>query len=129
MYSTAIPREDKLEIYPPIQLSRFSQTFENDPHVFYLPFHRKSVFNYGGSSRNAAFKHVTTEWIAFLDDDDRVSRDYLTVLEKEIQEYPNISVVLFRMSCRTCFAPVIPPYPYPALRQNYAGLLLSSLFD
>jgi GT2 family glycosyltransferase len=42
-------------------------------------------------------KHATTEWIAFLDDDDEVSSDYLTVFRNETESYPSISVILFRM--------------------------------
>jgi hypothetical protein len=122
VYSTiSFMGDDTLEDYPPIQLSRYAQSFENDPRIFYLSYQRLSLFNYGGSSRNAAMKHVTTEWIAFLDDDDEVSSDYLTVCRRESQLHPSVSVILFRMSCASCFATVIPPVPYPALVQNYVG--------
>jgi hypothetical protein len=133
VYSTiSYMGDDNLEDDPPIQLSRYTQSFENDPRIFYLPYQRLSLFNYGGSSRNAAMRHVTTEWIAFLDDDDEVSSDYLTVCRRESQLHPSVSVILFRMSCASCFATVIPPVPYPALVLNYVGQLFisfpSSLF-
>jgi glycosyltransferase involved in cell wall biosynthesis len=113
--------KDQLQIYPPFQLSRFSQSFENDPRIFYLPYQRLSLFNFGGSSRNAAMKHVTTEWIAYLDDDDEISPDYLSLHRKESQLHPSVSVILFRMACQTCFEKIIPPVPYPALVLNYVG--------
>jgi hypothetical protein len=121
VYSTIHDMGDHLEDYPPIQLSRFSQNFEHDPRIFYLPYQRLSLFNYGGSSRNAAMKHVTTEWIAFLDDDDEVSSDYLTVCRRESELHPTVSILLFRMSCETCFAKIIPPFPYPDLVPDYVG--------
>jgi hypothetical protein len=121
VYSTLEALDDQLEIYPPLQMSRFSQGFEDDPRVFYLPAQRPSLFNYGGISRNAAMRHATTEWIAFLDDDDELSSDYLTFLEQESQAHPSISVILFRMSCNTCYAEIIPPVPYPALLPGYVG--------
>jgi hypothetical protein len=121
VYSTLQAVDDQLEIYPPIQVSRFSEGFENDPRIFYLPAQRPSLFNYGGISRNAAMRHATTEWVAFLDDDDEVSPDYLTLLERETQAHPSISVILFRMSCHTCYAEIIPPVPYSALLPGYVG--------
>jgi hypothetical protein len=116
------PHPHGLEIYPPIQLSRYSQSFESDPRIFYLPFPRQSLFNYGGSSRNIAMKYITTDWVAYLDDDDEISEDYLTIFQNETLSHPKISVILFRMSCQTCFVQVIPPVPYPALIPNYVGL-------
>jgi hypothetical protein len=112
---------DSLESYPPIHLSRYSQGFENDPRIFYLPYQRLSLFNYGGSSRNAAMKYVTTDWIAFLDDDDEVSSDYLTVCRREAELHPAISVMVFRMTCERCYEKILPPFPYPALVPDYVG--------
>jgi GT2 family glycosyltransferase len=42
-------------------------------------------------------KHVDTEWIAFLDDDDIISPDFVETFYKEIQEYPFVDVLIFRM--------------------------------
>jgi hypothetical protein len=121
VYSISITSSDRLETYPPIQLSRYSQQFERDPRIFYLPYQRKSLYNYGGNSRNAAFKHSTTEWIGFVDDDDELSSEYLTILTEESHLHPDISVVLFRMSCDTCYAEIIPPINYPNLLPGYVG--------
>jgi hypothetical protein len=121
VYSTSFSSPSELETCPPIQLSRYSQHFEKDPRIFYLPYQRKSLFNYGGNSRNAAFKHATTEWIGFVDDDDELSSDYLTILAEESQAHSKVSVVLFRMSCDACYAKVIPPIPYSALLPGYVG--------
>lgn len=125
--TTASSSPSQLETCPPLQLSRYSEHFEKDPRIFYLPYQRKSLFNYGGNSRNAAFEHSSTEWIGFVDDDDELSSDYLTILTDESRLHSNISVMLFRMSCEACYKTVIPPIPYPALLPGYVGVFFSSV--
>jgi len=53
--------------------------------------------NGGGSVRNYGMQFVDTEWIAFLDDDDSISREYVSTLKKEITNYNDIDFILFRM--------------------------------
>jgi hypothetical protein len=42
-------------------------------------------------------QQVTTEWIAFVDDDDYLSPDYIDCLTKEISLNNSIEAVIFRM--------------------------------
>jgi len=53
--------------------------------------------NSAGLVRNYGMQFVDTEWIAFVDDDDCVSHDYVAVLKKEILEYDAVDLIIFRM--------------------------------
>jgi glycosyltransferase involved in cell wall biosynthesis len=112
VYSTTAAVKDHLEDFPSLQLGRFSQSFENDPRIFYLPYQRLSSFNFGGSSRNAAMKHVTTEWISFLDDDDALSADFLTVFRNDTHSYRFISVILYRLARGGGIIPPAAPFEF-----------------
>lgn len=50
------------------------------------------VRNYGMSVIND-----NTEWIAFLDDDDTIARDYIEIFKNELLLYPNCDVYIYRM--------------------------------
>ena len=52
--------------------------------------------NSSGMVRNIALKDVSTEWIAFLDDDDTITSDYVELL---LSKYVNFDLVIFRMLC------------------------------
>lgn len=55
--------------------------------------------NCGGIVRNIGFNYVeNSEWIAFLDDDDRLTKDYISKLKYEINLNPSLDVCLFRMA-------------------------------
>jgi len=53
-------------------------------------------YNGAGSVRNYGIQHATTEWIAFVDDDDGIKHTYVEVFLKEITDYDN-DVIIFRM--------------------------------
>ncbi len=53
--------------------------------------------NCAGQVRNAGIKHVNTEWMAFADDDDVITSDYMICLQSEIYRHPCAEVVVFRM--------------------------------
>jgi len=54
--------------------------------------------NSAGLVRNYALSLVKTEWIAFLDDDDIISDDYIEIFYKEIKLYPETDLLIFRMN-------------------------------
>lgn len=53
--------------------------------------------NSAGLVRNYGMSFVTTKWIAFLDDDDIISDDYIETFNKELDENNNLDVIIFRM--------------------------------
>ena len=53
--------------------------------------------NSAGNVRNKGMQHVETEWIAFVDDDDVISPDFVETFEREIGEHPSVDVLIFRM--------------------------------
>lgn len=54
--------------------------------------------NSAGLIRNYGMSLVKTKWIAFLDDDDVISNDYIELFYKEIELYPKTDVLIFRMN-------------------------------
>jgi len=53
--------------------------------------------NTAGGVRNFGMKLVDTEWIAFLDDDDTISFNYLEYFYKELELMTDLDVIIFRM--------------------------------
>lgn len=60
-----------------------------------------------GLVRNYGFHFLeNTEWIAFLDDDDTLSKDYISKLKEEIKLNPTLDVCIFRMGYKNgCILP------------------------
>lgn len=61
------------------------------------PIKKIGFKNCAGRVRNLGIKDVKTDWVAFLDDDDQVTPDYVERLEYEISNHSNADVILFRM--------------------------------
>jgi glycosyltransferase involved in cell wall biosynthesis len=55
--------------------------------------------NSAGLVRNHGISMVYTKWVAFLDDDDTISPDYIELFYNDIEKYNNIDldVIIFRM--------------------------------
>ena len=53
--------------------------------------------NGAGEVRNAGIRRCTTEWVAFLDDDDTLAYTYLETFHNELRNVYNPDAVLFRM--------------------------------
>jgi glycosyltransferase involved in cell wall biosynthesis len=107
----------------PLSLAFLSAAHKADSRIQYLWSRTGRVTsNYGGSMRNIAFQFVTTPWIAFLDDDDMLTPDYIQRLREESSSYPNASLVLFRMSCGKCYHTIIPPPDMFEILVNHAGI-------
>jgi len=81
-------------------------TIAETQRVKILPLHKKIGFaNCAGEVRNAGIRQATTEWMAFLDDDDTVTPDYMYRLQQEIYNHPHASVIIFRMVIRKQLMP------------------------
>ncbi len=67
--------------------------------------------NHAGKVRNHAIQLADTEWVAFLDDDDTISNDYVEKFLEETKENPDAKCIIFRM--KTSFDPAqILPEPW-----------------
>lgn len=71
----------------------------DDPRILFITCNKLGEHsNYAGRVRNYGMNFVKTNWIAFLDDDDSISPNYVEVFNKEILTY-STDVILFRMHC------------------------------
>ena len=53
--------------------------------------------NSAGNVRNEGIKHANTEWVAFVDDDDILTKNYVKTFYNEINRFKNMDVIIFRM--------------------------------
>jgi glycosyltransferase involved in cell wall biosynthesis len=88
--------------------------------------------NSAGNVRNYGIKHATTEWVAFVDDDDSIKNNYVDIFLNEILHY-DVDTIIFRMV-------IHPEEPFTILPNNntddfyacYVGIsfaLKKSIFD
>ena len=51
--------------------------------------------------RNFGIQMTGTPWVAFLDDDDTVDETYVQILSEEIEDTPEVEVIIFRQTIPT----------------------------
>jgi cellulose synthase/poly-beta-1,6-N-acetylglucosamine synthase-like glycosyltransferase len=69
----------------------------NDPRILLIMCNKLGEgANYAGRVRNYGMNFVKTNWIAFLDDDDSISPDYVEKFNEEILNF-STDVIIFRM--------------------------------
>jgi len=79
-----------------------------DYRVQVLEIEKSGVhINSAGLVRNAGIRGCLTEWVGFVDDDDTVSSRYVETFYSEVESYPEVDVLLFRMYVEK------PSYLYP----------------
>jgi len=70
----------------------------NDKRIKIIEIEKKGKYiNCAGDVRNEGIKYAETDWIAFLDDDDTISHDYIETFYKELELNPYMDVLIFRM--------------------------------
>mmetsp|Transcript_24568 Transcript_24568/g.36181 ORF Transcript_24568/g.36181 Transcript_24568/m.36181 type:complete len:657 (-) Transcript_24568:554-2524(-) len=112
-----------LQERPPVHFSLLPLTVIADERIQFLEVYNcDAVVNYAGRIRNLAMAHVVTEWVGFVDDDDTLTSDYVSRLSTEVELNPHIQVVIFRMLCSTCYAPIIPPESHINFMRSYVGI-------
>jgi glycosyltransferase involved in cell wall biosynthesis len=92
----------------------------DDPRISAYRFDGGAYSNEGyrsrpGAVRNYVVPYVTTEWIAFLDDDDIVSSDYV---QRLIEDSSNVDVVVFRMM----YPDMVRFLPKPGIKVEKMGI-------
>lgn len=97
--------------------------FRDLRYKFFCISERIGKSNWAGNIRNIAISQTNSTWVAFLDDDDALHRDYLKHLLAAIESYPYISAIVFRMlgeKRRTL--QIIPPHGMRVLRPHWFGI-------
>ena len=69
----------------------------NDSRIECYQISKTGEANHAGRVRNFAIDKVNTEWIAFVDDDDTLSPNYLNYFEEEISLNQDAECIIFRM--------------------------------
>lgn len=70
----------------------------NDPRFFITEsFKLGRHVNSAGMVRNDGIFYANTEWVAFVDDDDCLSRNYVDIFYNELVSQPPQDIIIFRM--------------------------------
>lgn len=72
----------------------------NDERIKIIEVNKKGIdINSAGLVRNYGISITQTKWVAFIDDDDIISNDYLEVFYRELKENNelDLDVIIFRM--------------------------------
>lgn len=75
--------------------------------------------NCGAQVRNAGLAFVDTPWVGFVDDDDTLASDYVSLVEKEQHGF---DVLIFRMYNAWLRNPVLPPLNATDIELNGVGI-------
>jgi glycosyltransferase involved in cell wall biosynthesis len=78
----------------------------DDPRIIYHYFEEKQGRNFAihpgaGEVRNQLMKLADSDWYAFLDDDDTVSREYVYNFKQHLHKHPLMDMMIFRMRYHT----------------------------
>ena len=93
-----------------------------DKRFIFKQVHRgKFRKNCAGTLRNLGVRIARTPWVAFLDDDDELSKSYVELLWKEVRKN-NSNLVVFRMFNRMLTPQILPPLEATQLELNKVGI-------
>lgn len=70
----------------------------DDKRIKCINIPKKGKLNHAGAVRNLAIKDATTQWVAFVDDDDTLGPDYVEKFNEEISLNPDAKCIIFRMT-------------------------------
>ena len=88
-----------------------------DERIKFLIIEKKGN-GWSGHVRNEGMKHVKTEWVGFLDDDDTLTPDYVEKFQIETKSNPD--VIIFRMQYLNGL--ILPPPGDTTFKINYVGI-------
>ena len=90
---------------------------EHDSRITIMTIEKKGRLNYAAQVRNAGILKVNTKWVAFVDDDDRLTEDYLERFEQEVKK--NSDIIIFRMVSNN---QIIPPFEHTDFIKDNVGI-------
>ena len=76
--------------------------------------------NSAGLVRNVGIDRVTTPWVAFVDDDDTVTANYVLYLRTDVQRHTGVKAVIFRMLTRDDV--ILPPAHHDTFMATCVGI-------
>uniref|UniRef100_A0A6C0B8M7 Glycosyltransferase 2-like domain-containing protein n=1 Tax=viral metagenome TaxID=1070528 RepID=A0A6C0B8M7_9ZZZZ len=77
----------------------------SDNRITIFKHTKLGVVNYAGAVRNYGISYATTEWVAFVDDDDVLKNTYVETFYREIKY--NSDIIIFRMNVNSRILPPI----------------------
>jgi glycosyltransferase involved in cell wall biosynthesis len=80
-----------------------------DARIKSIKIQKTGKMNHGGQVRNVGITAADTEWVAFLDDDDTVSKDYVDRFQEELTLNPDAKCIIFRMYNTHSIPKILPP--------------------
>ena len=85
--------------------------------------------NSAGLVRNIGIKHVNTNWIGYLDDDDYLANDYIDCFYNELKLNPNMDVLIFRMNDKNKILPELETDNFYLNRVGISFTMKKKIFD
>jgi glycosyltransferase involved in cell wall biosynthesis len=82
-----------------------------------------------GLTRNYGMRHIKEEWVAFLDDDDHLRNDYCQRLEEEIQGFPEVKTVIWRILHQDAIVPDPESKNFICGRVGIASAIHHTIFE
>jgi glycosyltransferase involved in cell wall biosynthesis len=97
-----------------------------DPRIMFASITKtgtiSSLHSKAGYVRNIGLHWVKTPWVGFLDDDDRLTLDYVERLKEECRLTPNADLIVFKMMDKSL---ILPPPSSTELVKNEIGISFS----
>ena len=97
-----------------------------DPRIMYASIEKtgvvSAIHSKAGYVRNVGLHWVRTPWVAFLDDDDRLTTDYIERLQEECHTTPTADLIVFKMIDKKL---ILPPPSSTQLVKNEIGISFS----
>jgi glycosyltransferase involved in cell wall biosynthesis len=86
--------------------------------------------NSAGLVRNYGITFADTEWVAFVDDDDSLSKNYVDILIKELSAYTLADIIIFRMEgCPGCIIPTLSTETFYYCQVGISFAVKKKIFD
>jgi glycosyltransferase involved in cell wall biosynthesis len=101
----------------------------DDPRILFLTCDKLGKNkNYAGHVRNYGMSFVKTEWIAFLDDDDSISSNYVKIFYDEILSN-SMDVIIFRMYFNNEILPSLDDLDFYKGKVGISFAIKKKIFD
>ena len=94
----------------------------NDKRIQSISIPKCGVSNHAALVRNEGIKLVDTKWIAFVDDDDTVSNNFVDSFFEEININPDADCIIFRMYTRFDPDKILPAPHHENFIKNKVGI-------